>query len=207
MALPDLRVLTTLTGIVVASGALVTPAMAQDDGLDPSLPIPTLQYERPPPDFSYEVGVQASYGVITFWQNEVEPWIGFGIRGGWGRNLPDTYKHRIGANVLLFVEGPMPVHMSVGLDPQLSWDYINDKGIQFGAGIGPTAYYHSKIENGTSIFRKAGFGGAVSARVGWSQTWSRVGRRLFVLLEPRVRYTEGQWGPSLALVIGSGKGY
>jgi hypothetical protein len=207
VAFPDLRTLTALTGIAMASVATATPALAQDDGLDPSLPIPTLQYERPPPDFSYEIGVQASYGVIHYWQNEVAPWIGFGIRGGWGRNLPDKYNHRIGANLLLYVEGPMPVHMTIGLEPQLSWDYINKKGLLLGAGIGPAALYHSKIENGTSVFRKAGFGASAAARIGWSQSWTRVGRRLFVMVEPRLRYTEGLWGPSVALVIGSGRGY
>ncbi len=207
MALPDFRVLSTLAGIVVASSVAASPAMAQDDGLDPSLPIPTLQYERPPPDFSYEVGVQASYGVITYWQNEVAPWIGFGIRAGWGRNLPEKYKHRIGANLLLFIEGPMPVHMSIGLEPHLAWDYINDKGMLLGAGIGPAALYHSKIENGTSVFNKPGFGASAAARIGWSQSWTRVGRRLFVMVEPKVRYMEGNFGPTVQLVIGSGRGY
>ena len=44
------------------------------------------------------------------------------------------------------------------------------------------------------------------ARIGWSQTWSRVGRRLFLFLEPKVRYTDGQFVPVVALAVGSGAG-
>ena len=201
-----------LAASVVAATLLSTAALAQDDdatdpGLDPSLPIPTLKYDRPPPDFSYEFGVQAGYGVITFWRDEVAPWIGFGVRGGWGRNFPDTYKHRIGVNALLFVEGPLPVHMTAGIEPHLAWDYINDKGLALGAEVGPAVLYHSKIENGTSTFSKPGFGASAAVRVGWSQTWSRIGRRLFVMVEPKVRYIDGGFGPTASLIVGSGKGY
>ena len=45
-----------------------------------------------------------------------------------------------------------------------------------------------------------------SVRIGWSQTWSRVGRRLFLFLEPKVRYSEEQFVPVVALVVGSGMG-
>ncbi|MEZ4317321.1 MAG: hypothetical protein R3F61_07445 [Myxococcota bacterium] len=200
----------TFAATLVAASLFVNPAFAQDDddlGLDPSLPIPTLKYDRPPPDFSYEFGIQASYGVITYWRQEVAPWIGFGLRGGWGRNLPDSAKHRIGVNALLFVEGPLPVHMTGGLEPHLAWDFISDKGLLIGAGIGPSALYHSKIVNGTSVFRKPGFGASAAVRVGWSQTWSRVGRRLFFMVEPKIRYMDGSFGPTAQIVVGSGKGY
>ena len=193
----------------VAASLLMPSAMAQDSdlGLDPSLPIPTLSYDRPPPDYSYELAFQVSYGSITYWQNEVAPWPGVGIRGGWGRNLPDSAKHRIGVNMLGFLEGPFPVHLSAGVEPQLAWDFIGDRGILFGAGIGPGAYYNSKIQNGTSVTSKFVVGAEASARVGRSQSWSRVGRRLFFMVEPKIRYMDGKFGPTAAIVIGSGKGY
>ncbi|MCB9679212.1 MAG: hypothetical protein H6737_29180 [Alphaproteobacteria bacterium] len=198
---------------LVATSLLSNPALAQDDdtGPDPSLPIPTLKYDRPPPDYSYEFGIQMSYGTITYWQQEVAPWIGFGFRVGWGRNIPETYRHRIGLGVLLFAEGPIPVHMTLGLEPHLTWDWIGKKGLLVGAGVGPSALYHSKIDSGTNIIRKPGFGASAAARIGWSQTWSRVGRRLYIAIEPKIRLMDGPngltTGPTAQLVIGSGKGY
>lgn len=199
----------SLAASALTVAILSSAAMAQDDdpGLDPSLPIPTLKYDRPPPDFSYELALQASFGTITKWQDEIPPWIGFGVRAGWGRNIPESYKHRIGINALLFVEGPLPVHMTAGIEPHLAWDYVTKKGLQVGAGVGPAALYHSKIEDGTSVLRKPGFGVSAAARVGWSQSWSRIGRRLFVLFEPKVRFMDGQFGAHGAIVVGSGKGY
>lgn len=189
--------------------ALVQPALAQDDpGPDPLLPIPTLRYDRPPPDFSYEIGVQVSYGVIARWTPEIAPWVGFGLRGGWGRNIPDSYQHRVGVSMLLFVEGPLPIHLSSGLEPHLTWDWVGKKGLLLGAGAGGAVMYHSKIESGSNVTREAGVGASAAARIGWSQTWSRVGRRMFVYVEPKYRYLGvNHHGPMVQVVIGSGKGY
>lgn len=195
---------------IVAALLLVSmpAAFAQDAEveLDPSLPIPTLNYDRPPPDFSWEIGVMMTYGTITYWQQELEPWVGFGLRLGWGRNVGANYAHRIGVTGVMFAEGPMPVHASVGIDPQLSWDYISDKNIWLGAGVGAAAMLNSKTIS-TTPERYVSLAPSVSARIGWSQTWSRVGRRLFVGFEARARYTNGNVGPQGALVLGSGKGY
>lgn len=199
-----LRTAAFASALVLGSTAL---AQDEDPGPDPSLPIPTLKYDRPPPDYSHELAVQASYGVITYWQDEVAPWVGFGIRGGWGRNLPDSYKHRLGVSALVFVEGPMPVHMTVGLEPHFTWDYISSKGLYLGAGVGGAVLYHSKIVNGTSSESRPGVGASAAVRLGWSQTWSRVGRRLFFAVEPKVRVMDGRFGPTAQIMIGSGKGY
>lgn len=198
-----------MTLALLASLVFVDPAQAQDDpGPDPALPIPVLRYDRPPPDFSYEVGVQFSYGIISRWTPEVPPWVGFGIRGGWGRNLLPSYQHRLGVSVLAFVEGPAPIHITAGIEPHLTWDWIGKKGLMLGAGAGGAVMYHSKIESGSNVSREAGIGASAAFRVGWSQTWTRVGRRVFVVLEPKVRFLNpDQWGPHVALVLGSGKGY
>lgn len=195
---------------LAALSVLLHPvASAQSDaGLDPALPIPTLKYDRPPPDYSYELGVQASYGIIARWTQEVPPWVGFGIRGGWGRNITPSYEHRLGVSLLGFAEGPVPVHLTAGVEPHVTWDWVGKKGLALGAGLGGAVMYHSKIESGSNILREAGLGASGAVRVGWSQTWSRVGRRMFVFVEPKMRYLgPNQWGPTLAVVVGSGKGY
>ncbi len=183
-------------------------SMAQDGavGLDPRLPIPTLDYERPPPDYSYEIGLHLGYGEITYWKQEIPPWVSFGLRVGWGWNFTETYAHRLGITTLFFGEGPMPIHMSLGIDPQLSWDWISDSGLWIGAGVGGALMLNSKAVSAipeTSV----SVGPSGSVRLGLSQTWSRVGRRLFVGVEPRVRYTNRNLGYSASLVVGSGRGY
>lgn len=193
----------------IAAMLLLPAASAQETdelGLDPSLPIPTLDYERPPPDFSWEFGLQMSYGHVTYWMQEVEPWVGLGLRFGWGRNLGVERQHRVGVTAVLFAEGPVPLLMSAGVDPQLSWDWVTPKGIWLGAGVGAAAMFNSKsttavLDQSTSLAPSA------SARIGWSQSFSRVGRRFFVGFEGRARYTNGNLGPQGALVLGSGRGY
>ena len=44
-----------------------------------------------------------------------------------------------------------------------------------------------------------------SLRVGWSQLLSRLGRRLHVVLEPKMRLVNGQMNSTLAVYIGSGR--
>lgn len=203
---------TVLGGMALATVA-AGPAMAQDDdgtGLDPSLPIPTLKYDRPPPNFSWDVALQGSYGQITRWQDEVIPgWIGFGIRGAWGKNLTPTGAHRVGLHILLFLEGPAPVHMTTGLEPMFGWDYVASSGFWVGAGAGVGALYHVKASarsTGASV-SEPGFGLAAAGRIGWSQTYTRVGRRLFIGVEPKVRWMSGRSGVTAALIVGSGQGY
>lgn len=200
--------------LMAATWLIGSAAMAQgepDDGtgLDPTLPIPTLKYDRPPADFSWDIALQGSYGSIVYWQAEIDPWIGFGLRGSWGKNLTDTGRHRIGVHLLVFIEGPAPVHMTAGIEPLLGWDHISTKGLWVGAGVGPSALYHVKTaRRGIGQDASApGWGLAAAARIGWSQTYTRVGRRLFVGLEPKVRYMNGRVGPTVALMVGSGQGY
>ncbi|MCA9566902.1 MAG: hypothetical protein KC656_03630 [Myxococcales bacterium] len=192
------------TVVLLASTALAQDV--DDTGLDPSLPIPTLKYDRPPPDFSHEVALQLGYGDVTYWKQEVGPWVNFGLRIGWGRNIPDHHQHRIGVTTVVFAEGPLPVHMSVGVDPQLTWDHIGENNLWIGAGIGGAAMYSSK-DTGSLTEKRVTLAPSASVRLGWSQTWSRLGRRLFAGVEPRMRITNGNVGYGAALVIGSGKGY
>jgi hypothetical protein len=89
--------------------------------------------------------------------------------------------------------------------PSANWDYVSSKGILLGAGTGPSFIY--AVSNATVISEKTYDVVPVGiARIGWSQTWSRVGRRLFIFVEPKVRYTDGELVPLVALAVGSGMG-
>lgn len=193
---------------------LMGSAQAQDDaddgtGLDPSLPIPTLKYDRPPASFSWDISLQGSFGEITYWKEEVQPWIGVGLRFSWGKNFTETGAHRIGLSVQLFLEGPAPVHMTTGLEPMFAWDYIARSGFWVGLGAGVAGMYHVKSvsQGGSGDVSTPGFGIAAAGRLGYSQTFSRVGRRLFIGVEPKLRWMAGRTGVLAQLMVGSGQGY
>lgn len=196
-------------------GALLTGAAYGQDGaddgtgLDPSLPIPTLKYDRPPASFSWDISLQGSYGEITYWKDEVSPWIGVGLRFAWGKNITESGAHRLGITALVFLEGPAPVHMTAGLEPMFSWDYVARSGFWVGLGAGVAGLYHVKstARGGSGAQSLPGFGLAGSGRIGYSQTFTRVGRRLFVGVEPKVRWMDGRVGVLAALIVGSGQGY
>ena len=176
---------------------LPPPPPPEDD-----LPIPTLTIDRVPPRTSFEFAVQVSYGSVAYFQDAVPSWIGFGLRGGWGKNFG---VHRIGAAATFAAEGDFGVHTLLVLEPSLTWDYVSNGGLLLGAGVGPAAMY---TRRNATIVPEAGFEFAPSAvaRIGWSQTWSRVGRRLFVFLEPKVRFTPEGMTPLVAIAVGSGAG-
>lgn len=166
------------------------------------LPIPTLTIDRVPPRTSFEFAVHVSYGQVAYFTDSVPSWIGFGFRGGWGRNFG---LHRIGATGTVTAEGDFGVHTLVGFEPHLTWDFVSPQGLLLGVGVGPALMYtHEQVtvevEQGFQLAPSA------SARIGWSQTWSRVGRRLFVFLEPKVRWTPEGITPLVALGVGSGGG-
>ncbi len=166
------------------------------------LPIPTLTIDRVPPNTSYEFAVQVSYGSVAFFRDSVPPWVGFGFRGGWGKNLG---LHRLGVDGVFVAEGDIGVHTLLALEPQAAWNYVSNGGLLLGAGVGPAFTWRSR---NTSVIPETGAGvvPGVAARIGWSQTWSRVGRRLFLFVEPKVRFAEGDFHPIVAVAVGSGGG-
>ncbi len=189
---------------VLLGVALAGSAIASDDGVDESsdLPIPTMKLERINPTVSYEIGAQFSFGTVTYWRDFVPAWIGMGLRGGWGKNMGN---HRLGLDVTLTAEGPFGVHTSGFLEPVAAWYVITDSNLLLGAGVGPALTYH--VRNDVLASERA-FGLAPSAavKVGWSQSWTRVGRRVFVYVEPKVRIVDDKLNPLVALVFGSGTG-
>ncbi|MBX2797344.1 MAG: hypothetical protein KTR31_06750 [Myxococcales bacterium] len=211
------------SGVVGALLLLASPAFAQDGEPDEAsegpttrlsaplpppppieddLPIPTLTIDRVPPNTSFEFAVQVSYGEVAYFTDAVPAWIGFGMRGGWGKNFG---VHRIGVGGTVTAEGDFGVHTLLAVEPSLSWDFVSNKGLLLGAGVGPAVMYthrNSTVETEAAIEVAP----SVVARIGWSQTWSRVGRRLFVFLEPKVRITPLGATPLVAIAVGSGAG-
>ena len=189
---------------------MAAPAYADDETSDEvvadeeidDLPIPSLKIDRVAPTVSYEFAAQFSFGEITYWRDFVPAWIGLGLRAGWGKNFGN---HRLGIDGTLAAEGPFGVHTSVFLEPVGAWHYVSNGGLLLGAGVGPALMYH--VRNDTTIPERAvGIAPSVALRIGWSQTWTRVGRRVFVFLEPKLRYVDNKPSPLVALAFGSGQG-
>jgi hypothetical protein len=169
-------------------------------------PPPPVLLERLPPRFSYELAVQVTYGTISYWADTMGAgWPGLGARVGWGRNFG---AHRVGANFAFALEGPVTINWTWAMEPSATWDYISPKGFATGASIGPALLVHSGFIRGEPDLTHA-FGVAPSAavRFGYSQTWTRIGRRFFVMLEPKLRYVNELPNPVVTLIIGSGRGY
>ncbi len=186
-----------------------TFAYAQDELPPQPTSMPShLVLERLPPHTSYNMAMQVTYGTISHFQDQVPPWIGFGAQAGWGRHIDGpaggASTHRLGASVGFSAEGPVPLHYNLVLEPLATWDVIANQFL-FGASIGPSLFVHSSLglkKQESSL----GAGAALALRFGRSQAWSRVGRRVFFLVEPKLRLVEGQLSPLAAVLVGSGWG-
>lgn len=192
--------------LFVLAALLAAPAaVAQDDGgtLSASdLPPPSFEVQRLPPDVSYEFAMHFSFGTVTYWQEFVDAWIGFGGRFAYGKHIGE---HRLGGSLTAVAEGPLGVHTSLALEPHATWDWISPQGLQLGAGVGPAGMFH--IRNDVVIPERAfTVNPSAAVRIGWSQSWTRVGRRLFLVAEPKLRWINGDPNPLIALVVGSGNG-
>ena len=180
---------------VLASG----PALAQETA-EPMTAWEAL--ERMPPRTAWELGLHMSFGRIAYWWEETPAWVGFGVRGGWGRVYEDS--NRLGFAVTTNLEGPVPLWYSASVEPQVTWDRVRG-GLQLGASLGPSLMLHTMLETSgsKSVF---GLSPMAAVRVGYSEPWSRVGRRFFAVLEPKVRLVGDRIDYSAALVVGSGSG-
>ena len=161
-----------------------------------------MKIERIAPSTSYEFGAQFSFGTVTYWRDFVPAWIGLGLRCGWGKNLGN---HRLGLDMTLAMEGPFGVHTSVFLEPVAAWYLVSDGGVLLGAGAGPALMYHARNDV-LAKERSVGIAPSATLKIGWSQSWTRVGRRVFVFLEPKLRVVDGELNPLVALAFGSGLG-
>lgn len=176
---------------------LPPPPPPEDD-----LPIPTLTLDRVPPNTSFEFAIQVSYGTVAYFRDQVPPWVGFGFRAGWGKNLG---LHRIGVAGGLIAEGDIGVHTQLMFEPALAWDHVGRNGLLLGASVGPSLVWTSASSTVEVVYGIDAVP-TVAARIGWSQTWSRVGRRLFLFAEPKARFVLGRVSPVVAIAVGSGGG-
>ena len=159
--------------------------------------------QRMPPDYSWEVAMHASFSQITYWREDVPYWIGHGVRGAWGKHWGNT---RLGTQVTFSVEGPVPINYTLALEPTLSVDHIK-KWFLVGGSLGPALLLHSSATTIAGADISYGIAPSAALRLGWSQPWSRVGRRVFVMAEPKVRYfMDKGLNPGVALVVGAGRG-
>ncbi len=195
-----------LGAVLFAPPVLAPAAHAQEDEslLSASdLPPPTFEVQRLPPDVSYEFAMHFSFGTVTYWREFVDAWIGFGGRFSGGKHFND---HRLGGALTFVAEGPLGVHTTLALEPHATWDYVAPKsGLALGFGIGPAAMYHFRNDI-SEPERTFTLNPSAAARIGWSQSWTRVGRRLFIVAEPKIRYIDGEPNPLVAVVVGSGSG-
>jgi len=159
--------------------------------------------EQMPPRASYEVGLVMSFGTIAYFADDTPPWVGFGVHAGGGRVFSD--QHRLGAALGVQLEGPVPLYYSASVEPQATWDYIAGKRLQVGASVGPALMLHSELETIGSK-NKFTINPMVAFRVGYSEGWSRVGRRFFALLQPKLRWIDARPDFSVGLIVGSGNG-
>jgi len=165
--------------------------------------LPDVQLELIPPEFSYDFGLQLGVADITYFRDEVPPWATMGFFASWGYHLRGN--DRIGPGMAVMIEGPVPLHYSASFEPTFRWDRIMGK-LTVGAAGGVAVMIHSKAtELGPEV--NVTPAPVVAARIGYSQGWTRVGRRLFVVLEPKMRFINGVPNPGLALQVGSGRGY
>lgn len=191
---------------VCGASLLSSPASAEVPNLvalpGDELPLPELTFDRIPPTTSWDMGVQLTYGEIGYFRALIPPWIGFGVRGAFGKHFGAS---RVGGSGSLTVEGPFPIHMSAFFEPQFAWDWIGKKHLLVGAGVGPYVAVHHRMDarGDETAF---GLGPSAAVRIGWSEGWTRVGRRVFVMLEGKFRWVADSPSPSVALVVGSGKG-
>src|SRR5687768_12174179 len=54
------------------------------------------ELENLPPRASYDLAVDVSFGDITYWRNRTGPYLGFGVKTGWGQHLGESRKTRVG---------------------------------------------------------------------------------------------------------------
>lgn len=159
------------------------------------------QLEGLPPTWSNELSVHVIYGLTPFYAHQAPAWVGFGVKVGAGKHYGN---HRLGGSFLLSTEGPAPEEYAIGLEPHLAWEGLFGS-VLAGASIGPDlVYYAESVLTGAD--RHYGTAASMSAHLGFSNPWSRVARRTFFYVEPRMKYADGELVPSISLAIGAGRG-
>jgi hypothetical protein len=176
--------------------AIALPAAAQPE-------LPEVRLDRIPPSYSYDIGVVFGMGELGWWREEIPPWMHFGLFAAWGKHLRNG--DSVGFGGTLLAEGPFPLHSTFALDPVLRWDRVQGK-LALGASVGGSLMFHS-AQKPIGVEQAVSASPLVTARFGWSQGFTRVGRRIFVIAEPKLRYMVGKLSPGISLAVGVGQGY
>lgn len=182
------------------SGSAFAQEEANTD--DYEAPPPVVKLERIPPRQSYELGVQMGFSNMPQFDTTVATWPGFGARFQWGKNIA---MHRIGFGSSFSLEGPAPKYFTLALEPNAAWDFITNSGFAVGVSVGPSLLLNSQLTYESSEWWPT-LAPTAAVRLGWSQPWSRLGRRVHFYLEPKLRVTSSGLAPAGAIVIGSGRG-
>ena len=157
--------------------------------------------ERLPPKQSVDLGVVVSYGDLG-WHRGIATYsgagVGFGIRGAWGTHKGNS---RYGVHFGGGFQGPVPIYFSVVGEALPSWDLVKYK-LQLGASLGPSFMLNYSDEEGAA----PSVAPTLAVRLGYSEGWSRVSRRFFVVLEPKARWVRGRPELLCSVVIGQGRG-
>lgn len=193
-------------------GLTALPATAQD------LSSPTVDNEEDediwalleniPARRAWDIAAHASFGNMGYWADKSGPYIGFGVRGTYGWIFGG--KNRIGPSLGVSIEGPIPIYTTIAFEPQLAWDRASD-GFVIGASVGPSVLYHSS-EATVHGERAVSLAPMASVRVGYSKPFSRLGKRFFLVVEPKIRYIAGndertaRPDAMVLLSVGSGQG-
>lgn len=184
--------------------ALLCPASAQgqdDIPSDGTVQSAWEALERLPPSVSWDVAMQVGYGDITYFRVQTPPWLGMGLRTAYGTHFGRDNSRRIAGLLTLSFEGPVPQYFTTAIEPALAWDQVRG-GLQIGVSAGPTLLLHHALDSPVVPAVTP----SLAARVGYSEPFSRVSRRLFVLAEPKLRWVAGRPNWSVAVVVGSGRG-
>ena len=191
----------TLLAATIAMSLLVVPTVASAQEVVTELP--EVKLERIPPQFSYDIGMQLGVAEMTYFRDEVPPWATYGVFGSWGYHIRGN--DRVGPGLAVVVEGPLPIHTSVAIEPTFRWDRIMGK-VNIGASAGVAVMMHAAWRSsGTEIAFTPN--PLIAGRIGWSQGWTRIGRRLFIVAEPKLRLVNKRVSPGIAIQVGSGYGY
>lgn len=200
------RITPTVPLALWCAATMSTPAWAQTATVvdDEEAPPPVV-LRHIPPRFSWEFGISVGYGMLTQFP-EAPSGIGFGLRAGWGKHFG---AHRVGAGLSITFEGAIPVQWSNNFEPAFVWDFIvpDTKGLFLGLSAGPDLILN--VDSGATRNLETDFTAAPSLafRIGYSQPWSLVARRFWVVVEPKVRIINGNVNVIGAIVLGSGNGY
>jgi hypothetical protein len=188
-------------GVAQGAEAPVRPDAAALYAVEEAPPEP-IQLKVIPPAASFDFA--ATPGVTTLPMFLDQPaWMALGFRFTAGKNLGP---HRVGGSVGLLLEGPIALQWTNNVELGFAWDYVAKSGLTVGASVGPDLMVVTELAEGRSgvqsRFAPAPF---LAARVGWSQPHNVLMRRIFVAVEPRFRWVEGEPQVGAVIVVGAGR--